>query len=153
MNLFRHTLVSIFVVAASIYGFDVRVRSLEQSRAGSIDRTVAARHTKPGPAPKHWRGLIGEYGPDVEFLETAFQQTLMRCSVDRRKMVIAGHSDGGSYALSFGIGVGENFGHIIAMSPGVMNPVAANRQPAFSRGTATMRDRNADGPVSDTHAG
>jgi phospholipase/carboxylesterase len=76
-----------------------------------------------------WDLILGEYGPDVEFLETAFQQTLMRCSVDRRKMIIAGHSDGGSYALSFGIGVGENFGHIMAMSPGVMNPVAATGKP------------------------
>ena len=44
-------------------------------------------------------------------------------------MVVAGHSDGGSYALSFGIGVGERVGHIMAMSPGVMNPVAATGKP------------------------
>ena len=76
-----------------------------------------------------WDLILGSYGPDAEFLRAAFQQTLSRCSVDRRKMVIAGHSDGGSYALSFGIGVGEHVGHIMAMSPGVMNPVAATGKP------------------------
>ena len=64
MNLFRHTLVSVFVVAASIYGFDVRARSLEQSMVASIDQTDAARYTEPAPASKRWLGLIGEYGPD-----------------------------------------------------------------------------------------
>ena len=54
-----------------------------------------------------WDLILGSYGPDAEFLQAAFQRTLSRCSVDRRKMVIAGHSDGGSYALSFGIGAGE----------------------------------------------
>ncbi len=76
-----------------------------------------------------WDIILGEYGPDVEFLQAAFQQTLARCSVDRRRMVIAGHSDGASYALSFGIGVGDTFGQIMAFSPGVMNPVDAKGKP------------------------
>src|SRR5205823_5365723 len=67
--------------------------------------------------------------PDVEFLEAAFQQTLNRVAVDRRRLSIAGHSDGASYALSFGIGVGDLFGHLIAMSPGVMTPIAAKGHP------------------------
>ncbi len=76
-----------------------------------------------------WDLVLGSYGPDVEFLETAFGQTLRRCSIDRRRMAIAGHSDGASYALSFGIGVGDIFGHLIALSPGVMTPVAAKGKP------------------------
>ena len=76
-----------------------------------------------------WDLILGSYGPDAEFLQAAFQQTLSRCSVDRSQMIVAGHSDGGSYALSFGIGVGEKVGHIMAMSPGVMNPVAATGKP------------------------
>jgi phospholipase/carboxylesterase len=76
-----------------------------------------------------WDLVLGAYGPDAEFLQTAFQQTIARCSVDRSRMSIAGHSDGASYALSFGIGVGDIFGHLIALSPGVMTPIAAKGKP------------------------
>ena len=76
-----------------------------------------------------WDIVLGSYGPDLDFIQAAFQQTVSRCSVDRRRMSIAGHSDGGSYALSFGLGVGDIFGRLIALSPGVMTPVAANGKP------------------------
>jgi phospholipase/carboxylesterase len=76
-----------------------------------------------------WDIILGGFGPDVEFLQEAFRQTLSRCAVDRRRLTVAGHSDGASYSLSFGIGAGDVFGHIIAMSPGVMTPIAANGKP------------------------
>jgi phospholipase/carboxylesterase len=84
-----------------------------------------------------WDIILGEYGPDVEFLQAAIQQTFSRCSVDRRSLAIGGHSDGASYALSFGIGVGDTFGHIMAFSPGVMNPAQAKGTPKIfiSHGT------------------
>ena len=76
-----------------------------------------------------WDLVLGEYGPDVEFLESAVAQTLGRCNVDRKALSVAGHSDGASYALSFGITSGDIFGHILAFSPGVMTPVAARGKP------------------------
>lgn len=76
-----------------------------------------------------WDLVLGEFGPDVEFLQDAFRQTIGRCSVDRSRLTVAGHSDGASYSLSFGIGAGDVFGHIIALSPGVMTPVAARGKP------------------------
>src|SRR5262245_36627212 len=76
-----------------------------------------------------WDLVLGQYGPDVEFLQDAFRQTLGRCSIDRQRLTVAGHSDGASYSLSFGIGAGDVFGHIIAMSPGVLSPVAARGKP------------------------
>lgn len=76
-----------------------------------------------------WDIILGEFGPDGEFLQAAFRQVLARANVDRRRLVIAGHSDGGSYALSFGIGVGDTFGQILAMSPGIMTPFAATGKP------------------------
>jgi phospholipase/carboxylesterase len=84
-----------------------------------------------------WDLVLGEYGPDIEFLETAVTQTLGRCNVDRRALSVAGHSDGASYALSFGITSGDVFGHILAFSPGVMTPVAARGKPKvfISHGT------------------
>lgn len=76
-----------------------------------------------------WDLILGEYGPDLEFLQEAFAQTVGRCAVDRRRMHIGGHSDGGSYALSFGIGVGDLFGHLMAFSPGVMTPADRKGEP------------------------
>jgi len=76
-----------------------------------------------------WDLVLGEYGPDVEFLQAAFRQTMARCSIDRQRLTVGGHSDGASYSLSFGIGAGDVFGHVIAMSPGVLSPVAASGKP------------------------
>jgi phospholipase/carboxylesterase len=76
-----------------------------------------------------WDLVLGEYGPDVEFLQQAFGRTLQHCAVDQTRMTIGGHSDGASYSLSFGIGVGDVFTHIISLSPGVMTPVAAKGTP------------------------
>jgi len=76
-----------------------------------------------------WDLVLGEFGPDVEFLQEAFRQTVGRCAVDRTRLTVGGHSDGASYSLSFGIGAGDVFGHIIALSPGVMTPVDARGKP------------------------
>src|SRR5439155_3982801 len=70
-----------------------------------------------------WDLVLGQFGPDVEFLQDAFRQTMGRCTIDTQRLTVGGHSDGASYSLSFGIGAGDVFGHIIALSPGVMNPV------------------------------
>lgn len=84
-----------------------------------------------------WDLVLGSYGPDADFLAQALGQTFRRCAVDRARLAIGGHSDGASYALSFGIGTGDLFGHILAFSPGVMNPVDAKGTPRIfiSHGT------------------
>src|SRR5690349_15707601 len=64
-----------------------------------------------------WDLLLHGYAEDVEFIGAALHDTYARCSVDRKRMAIAGHSDGASYALSLGIGTGDTFGHILAFSP------------------------------------
>jgi phospholipase/carboxylesterase len=76
-----------------------------------------------------WDMLVGGFGPDVEFIGAALKDTYARCSVDRMRMAIAGHSDGASYSLSLGIGTGETFGHIMAFSPGVMQPIEVHGKP------------------------
>src|SRR2546423_1277983 len=35
---------------------------------GKINQSSAAAQAKPSPPPAHWRGLIGEYGPDNDLL-------------------------------------------------------------------------------------
>ena len=76
-----------------------------------------------------WDMLLRGYGEDVEFIGAALKDTYARCTVDRKRMAIAGHSDGASYALSLGIGTGETFGHIMAFSPGVMQPAEVHGKP------------------------
>ena len=76
-----------------------------------------------------WDMLVGGFGPDIEFIGAALKDTYARCSVDRKRMAIAGHSDGASYSLSLGIGTGETFGHIMAFSPGVMQPIEVHGKP------------------------
>ncbi|MGE3176092.1 MAG: alpha/beta hydrolase [Vicinamibacterales bacterium] len=78
---------------------------------------------------RSWDLVLGHYGPDADFLSTALGQTMGRCSVDRSRLLIGGHSDGASQALSFGIGTGDLFGRILAFSPGVMRPVDARGKP------------------------
>jgi phospholipase/carboxylesterase len=76
-----------------------------------------------------WDMLLHGFGDDVEFIGAALKDTYARCSVDRTRMGIAGHSDGASYALSLGLATGETFGRIIAFSPGVMQPTEVRGKP------------------------
>jgi phospholipase/carboxylesterase len=76
-----------------------------------------------------WDVLLTGYGPDVEFIGAAMKQTYSRCNIDRKRMALAGHSDGASYSLSLGLGTGDTFGHVIAFSPGVMQPAEVHGKP------------------------
>ena len=76
-----------------------------------------------------WDLLLHGYGEDVEFIGAALKDTYARCNVDRKRMAIAGHSDGASYALSLGLGTGDTFGRIMAFSPGVMQPAEVHGKP------------------------
>ena len=76
-----------------------------------------------------WDGILGNWGPDVEFIQRAMRQTLDRYSIDRERIWLGGFSDGGSYSLSFGISHGDVFRKVFAGAPGVMQPIAANGKP------------------------
>ena len=76
-----------------------------------------------------WDLLLHGYADDVEFIGAALRSAYARCAVDRKRMAIAGHSDGASYALSLGIGTGDTFGKILAFSPGVMQPAEVHGKP------------------------
>jgi phospholipase/carboxylesterase len=84
-----------------------------------------------------WDGVLRSWGPDVDFIADAFGQTASRYRIDRGRVGIGGFSDGASYALSFGISFGDQFQSVIAMSPGVMQPIATRGKPRIflSHGT------------------
>jgi phospholipase/carboxylesterase len=78
---------------------------------------------------RSWDAVVGDWGPDLEFVARALRHTVDRWSIDRRRMCVAGFSDGASYALSFGIGAGDVFSHVAAFSPGFMRPRDARGLP------------------------
>ena len=76
-----------------------------------------------------WDVLLHGFGPDIDFIGRAMSQTRGRYNVDAKKIWLAGHSDGASYALSLGLGTGDTFGYVAAFSPGVMTPAEVHGKP------------------------
>ncbi len=83
--------------------------------------------------------LIGEggYGADVASVDSLLERVFERLAIDRSHVALAGFSDGASYALSLGITNGDLFTHLIAFSPGFVQPAAPRGEPAVyvSHGT------------------
>lgn len=84
-----------------------------------------------------WDVIAGGYGPDVEAIDQALEETFSRYAVDPGRIAVGGFSDGASYALSLGITNGDLFEHILAFSPGFMAPAAQAGSPRIfvSHGT------------------
>lgn len=84
-----------------------------------------------------WDVILGDYGPDVQFIDRALAQTYDKCAVNPQRIALAGFSDGASYALSLGLTNGDLFSHIIAFSPGFMVPAAKRGRPKIFVGHGT----------------
>lgn len=69
-----------------------------------------------------WDLVIGEFGPDVAFIDRALAYTFERCHIDPTRIALGGFSDGASYALSLGASNGDLFTHLVAYSPGFFRP-------------------------------
>lgn len=87
-----------------------------------------------------WDLLLGPASEDLTFLRRALQATFDRSPVDRRRIALAGFSDGASYALSAPL---DDPAALVAFSPGFLArdhpPPGATVPPVFvSHGT---RDR------------
>ena len=84
-----------------------------------------------------WDIILGDYGPDIEFLEEALRKVFSEYPVDRNRVALAGFSDGASYALSVGVMNGDIFSHVLAFAPGFMAATAAEGKPRIyvSHGT------------------
>jgi phospholipase/carboxylesterase len=80
--------------------------------------TLAVVLLSPASRRQTWDVIMGDFGPDVEFLDAALERTFQMCNVDTTRCGIGGFSDGASYALSLGLGNGDLFTHILAFSPG-----------------------------------
>ena len=85
-----------------------------------------------------WDAILGIWGPDLEFIGGALKYAKGQCAIVDSHIGLGGFSDGGSYALSMGIGNGDVFTKIMGMSPGVMQPAAVRGKPKIwvSHGTS-----------------
>ncbi|HEX9939409.1 MAG TPA: PHB depolymerase family esterase [Longimicrobium sp.] len=91
----------------------------------------------PASRGRTWDMLLDGYGADVALIDRALAVTFERYAVDPRRLAIGGFSDGASYALSLGVGNGDLFSHVLAFSPGFMEPDGQQGAPAVfvSHGT------------------
>jgi phospholipase/carboxylesterase len=76
-----------------------------------------------------WGALLGNWAPDIDFLQLAMKQTVGRYRIDRERVWLGGFSDGGSFSLSLGISYGDMFRKVFAGAPGVMQPIEVNGKP------------------------
>jgi phospholipase/carboxylesterase len=83
----------------------------------------------PDSRGRTWDVILGDYGPDVSFIDDALGQVFARYAVNRHRVAIGGFSDGASYALSLGITNGTLFSDILAFSPGFAAPQQATGLP------------------------
>ncbi|KQP59133.1 esterase [Methylobacterium sp. Leaf399] len=68
-----------------------------------------------------WDLVIGGHGPDRERLDTALAAVASRYLLDPTRLAFAGHSDGGSYALSMGLANGDLVTRLVASSAGFLS--------------------------------
>lgn len=73
----------------------------------------------------------GGYGPDIDRLDAALARVLAAWPVDPARLVVAGFSDGASYAFSLGLMNGDLFSHAMAFSPGFAAPTCLVGKAAF----------------------
>ena len=83
----------------------------------------------PASRGRTWDVLTRGYGPDVSALDALLRRVFAELSVDASRLVIAGFSDGASYALSLGLINGDLFTHLVAFSPGFAAPTTRRERP------------------------
>ncbi len=72
----------------------------------------------PNSGEVTWDAILGRFGPDVELLDRAVAAAMQRANVDPERLLLAGFSDGATYALGLGRANGDVFHRIAAFSPG-----------------------------------
>lgn len=76
-----------------------------------------------------WDVIRGGYGPDVAFIDEALRTVFRMHPVDPARIAASGFSDGASYALSLGVINGDLFEHVLAFSPGFLEPTRTQDAP------------------------
>jgi phospholipase/carboxylesterase len=85
-----------------------------------------------------WDVVIGDFGPDVRFIDSALEFAFASCRIDPARIALAGFSDGATYTLSLGVSNGDLVTHLIAYSPGFIratDPIVGKPPVFISHGT------------------
>lgn len=76
-----------------------------------------------------WDAIAGTYGPDRAGIDRALDWVFARAPIDAGRLVLAGFSDGASYALGLGRANGDLFTKLLAFSPGMLLPTVPVGRP------------------------
>jgi phospholipase/carboxylesterase len=57
-----------------------------------------------------------EFGRDVAFIDAALAKVFDHFAIDPRRLVLAGYSDGATFALEVGLANGDLFSHVVALA-------------------------------------
>jgi phospholipase/carboxylesterase len=92
----------------------------------------------PDSAGRSWDRIIGNFGPDVHFIDHALKYVFDHVNIDATHLALGGFSDGATYALSLGIPNGNLFTHLMPFSPGFNASPGIRGKPKLfvSHGTA-----------------
>jgi len=84
-----------------------------------------------------WDAILGRPGADIRAIDHALHWAFDRFAVDPARLVVAGFSDGASYALALGLANGDVFPRTVALSPGFVPALQPAGQPRvfISHGT------------------
>ncbi|HEX8102388.1 MAG TPA: hypothetical protein VF533_07245 [Solirubrobacteraceae bacterium] len=83
----------------------------------------------PSSRTATWDVIAGGFGPDVAAIDAALAAAATLIAVDPAHLLLAGFSDGASYALSLGLSNGDLFTHLLAFSPGFAAPARRQGSP------------------------
>ena len=91
----------------------------------------------PNARDTTWDAITDSFGPDVQFLNLAFERVFEMLNVDPARLAIGGFSDGATYAIALGLINGDLFKRVLGCSPGFLIDGATVGKPSFfiSHGT------------------
>jgi predicted esterase len=102
-----------------LHGHGGRAERMIERAIPDADRlgVLVVAATSAGPTwDVVWR-KYKRFGPDVAFVDAALAHVFERFTVDPRRIVVVGYSDGATYALALGLGNGDLFGRVVALAP------------------------------------
>jgi phospholipase/carboxylesterase len=97
--------------------------------AETADRSGVALLFPESRGSGGWDRSLGNFGPDIAFIDAALTQTFNRLNVSPTRIAVWGFSDGASYSLSMGLCNGDLFSHVAAFSPEYMSAPEPTGQP------------------------
>jgi predicted esterase len=83
----------------------------------------------PNSRKLSWDAVVGPFGADATFLDSALAQAFSGCAIDPARVTLGGLSDGATYALALGLLNGDLFTQLVAFSPGFLKPVDRHGKP------------------------